>query len=294
MVHLLHPDRPSMIRVGHAVLIACVLMTICCGPAASEALKAKSDVKGISLVALATLPRSPETGSPDAICPNYRAKTLTDAGKSVVRLGWIVTSDAPLGRYEAVTFVSGFTPGTSGLCFARNANVGIFSGNRLVALAYASRSEDGPLGTVEPLEGGGLLVWTDPPGTPVGELHQTRSGLRLTDVASERTFCSRRAVVPNIYGKPIVAARRVLIAGGWRPQRPSEKPTQFDLANDLAKRGVVEAEACSGTGVGYCAFAYRGPAGVLGVTTAGDDNHVVYYEVACAKVRAEVARSSHG
>jgi hypothetical protein len=227
------------------------------------------------------LPHSPEKGSLDEYCEGYRIQKLTAVGSQVAKLGWIVTSDAPLGRYEAVTFASGFTPSTSAMCFARNANIAIFHGTSLVALAYGSRSARSPLGIVEPIEGGALLVWTDPPGWPVGELHDDNSGLRLTSIAPERTFCNRQAVVPNVYGKPLNAARKVLIAHGWRPSRPRERPDELDMAAQLAKQGIIETESCAGTGVGYCKFNYRSPAGLLSVTTAGEAPRVVSYGVAC-------------
>lgn len=253
----------------------------------SDVALTKSDIKGASLVSLATLPRSPENGSLDEYCQGYRAKKLTDLGRQVEKLGWIVTSQAQLGRYQVVSFASGFDPGTSALCSARNANIGVFNGSKLVALAYTARSADWRLGVVEPLESGALLVWGgDGEGAPIGELHAENDALRLTAIAPERTFCQGRAVVPNVYGKPLDAARKVLIAHGWRPQRPSESPGETDLAADFAKQGIIEAESCAGTGVGYCEFNYRGPSGVLSMTTVGGEpepanNTVVRYSVGC-------------
>lgn len=266
------------------VLVAC---TMCCGAAFSEVLQTKSDIKGASLVSLGTLQRSPESGPLDEYCNGYRAKKLTTIGSHVASLGWIVTSEAQLGRYHVVTFASGFTAGTSAMCFARNANIGVFDGSRLIALAFTPRSAKRALGIVEPLESGALLIWGDPPGWPVGELHEGANSLRLTAISAERTFCHRRAVVPNVYGKPLDVARKILIAHGWLPLRRRESPDEWDPADGLAKHGVVEAEACSGTGVGYCSLKYRGPVGVLRVTTAGGDpnpanNSVVGYGVACS------------
>ncbi|MBW8837950.1 MAG: hypothetical protein JF605_23695 [Burkholderia sp.] len=268
-----------------AVLVACAAW----GDAlAAEPVQAISDLKGASVVALSVLPHSPENGKLDDYCEGYREKKLSDTGRLVANAGWIVTSEARLGSYDVVTFVSGFDPGTSGLCFARNANVGIFKGSSLVALAYTFPASDRKFGIVEPLESGDLLVWGDEGiGAPVGELHTDDRGLRLTHIAPERTFCNFKAVVPNIYGKPLDAARAILIAHGWQPVRPKEQPGELDNANTLAKRGVIEAESCSGTGVGYCAFNYKGSAGILGVTTVGGepkpaDNTVVQYDVACS------------
>ncbi|WP_175874649.1 hypothetical protein [Burkholderia sp. BCC0397] len=258
--------------------------------ASPDTLRTASEIAGASLVPLGVLPRSPESGSLDSFCTQYRAKTTTAAGREVAQRNWIVTSEAPLGRYTVVTFASGFNAGTSAMCFARNGNIGVFDGTTLVALGYTARKAGWQLGPVDRLENGALLVWGgNGPGAPVGELHEESGGLRLTRVAAERTFCDGRAVVPNVYGKPLDVARRILIAHGWQPLRPREKPDAMDGAATLAKHGIVEAEACSGTGVGYCALRYRNAAGVLGVTTVGGEpdqpsaNTVIDYQVGCRK-----------
>ncbi|MDF3080663.1 PASTA domain-containing protein [Burkholderia sola] len=260
------------------------------GTASAEPLRTGSDIAGASLVPFGTLPRSPENGSLDPFCTRYRAKTTTAAGREVAQRNWIVTSEAPLGRYTVVTFASGFNAGTSAICFARNGNIGVFDGTTLVALGYTARKAGWQLGSVDRLESGALLIWGgDGPAPPVGELHEQNGELRLTRVAAESTHCNGRAVVPNVYGKPLDAARKILIAHGWQPLRPREKPDAMDGAATLAKHGIIEAEACSGTGVGYCALRYRNAAGVLGVTTVGGEpdqpaaNTVIDYQVACRK-----------
>ncbi|WP_175718560.1 hypothetical protein [Burkholderia anthina] len=279
--------QPFARRLASIAALACVAVS---GAAAADTLRTASDIAGASLVPLGALPRSPENGSLDEFCARYRVKAATAAGRDVAKLGWLVTSEAPLGRYTVVTFASGFKPGTSAICYARNANIGVFDGTTLVALGYTARAARWQLGSVDQLESGALLVWGgDGPAPPVGELREANGGVRLTAVAAERTYCHGRAVVPNVYGKPLDAARKILIAHGWQPLRPREKPDAMDGAATLAKHGIVEAEACSGTGMGYCALRYRSTAGVLGVTTVGGEpdtpsaNTVIDYQVACRK-----------
>ncbi|MGN7982193.1 hypothetical protein [Burkholderia sp. 22313] len=279
--------RPFARRGASLAALACVVLG---GAASAETLRTASDIDGASLVRLGALPRSPENGALDAFCAQYRAKIATAAGRDVAKLGWVVTSEAPLGRYTVVTFTSGFKPGTSAICFARHANVGVFDGTTLVALGYTTHAARWQLGSVEPLESGALLVWGgDGPAAPVGELREEHGGLRLTAVAAERTYCHGRAVVPNVYGKPLDQARRILISHGWQPLPPHDKPDPMDGAATLAKHGIIEAEACSGTGMGYCALRYRSAAGVLGVTTVGGEpdtpsaNTVIDHQVACRK-----------
>lgn len=272
-------SKHGIVAVG-AAFLAALAVSGC-----SRGVQAGSDLPGLSLVALSDLPRSPESGVVDqfeARCEDFRAKDLTATGQAVESLGWKVTSEAALGRYRVVSFVSGFDPGTSGICSARNGNIGVFDGTRLVALAYAPGGSDLAPGPVDALESGALRVWDGGyPAPPLGELRLERDQLRLTGVASERTFCDRSATVPNVYGQPIETARKTLIARGWRPLPPEEAPGGYDRASELAGRGVIEVEVCSGTGMGYCGFKYQGAGGVLGVTTAGEDYHVLGYGVIC-------------
>lgn len=263
--------------------------------AQTSGLRLKSDLGEYQLIPLRRLPRSPEKSALDEYCSGYRAAKQSPLARSVEKLGWIVTSEAPLGRFRTVTFASGFNPGTSALCFARNANIAVFEGGALVALAYPKRPYQGPdsnsnpipLGVVEPLEDGtGLLIWTDPPGTPVGELRVEGESLRLTARAKEHAYCQGLARVPDIYEKGIDTARRMLFARGWKPQHPAEKPGDGDMAREMAEMGLIEAEACSGTGVGFCNWAYRGKAGLLHVSTVGGAleparNTVSSYYVEC-------------
>ncbi|MBN3723156.1 PASTA domain-containing protein [Burkholderia sp. Ac-20379] len=276
-------------------MVACTSILFAIAPPASAQVRVHSEVAGTSLVELSALPRSPETAPVPEFCAHYRldATALSPAGRAVEALGWYAMSDAPLGRYRVVSFASGFEPGTSGICMPRHTNLGIFDGKKLVALAYLAHASQWQFGTLDPLETGGLLISEgEQVGGPVAELHQQDEGLALTDVAASRTFCGGRAIVPNVFGKSIAAARKILIAAGWQPVRPDEKPGPDDAAAGLAKHGVIEAETCSGTGVGYCGYTYRNASAYLSVVTVGGDpdprnDNVVSAQAGCEKARAQ-------
>lgn len=258
-----------------SLIVACAsILFAVVQPVSAQAVRVHSDVAGTSLVALSVLPRSPDTAPVPEFCAHYRlaAAALSPAGRAVEAAGWFAMSDAPLGRYRVVSFASGFEPGTSAICTPRNTNLGIFEGAKLVALAYLARSAPWQFGTLDPLDTGGLLIGEgERVGGPVAELHQQDEGLALTGVAASRAFCGGRAIVPNVFGKSIAAARRILIAAGWQPVRPAQKPGPDDAAAGLAKHGVIEAETCSGTGVGYCSYAYRNASADLSVVSVGGD-----------------------
>lgn len=250
-----------------------------------------SELPDYAFVRLAILPRSPETAPVDEFCDQYAATPESSAAQIVAKAGWTVTSEAPYAGFTVVSFASGFDPGTSAICFARNANIAVFDGEALVALAYSKKpnreDEPSPLGPVTPLEdGSGLLVFTDPPGAPIGELKGDAKALRLKVRSIQHAFCEGKAIVPDIYDMSIDRARKLLHAQGWMSEPPAEAPNRYDLAHDMAVRGLIEAETCSGTGVGYCAWNYRGKAARLGVTTVGGEadparNIVVGYGVVC-------------
>src|ERR1700761_7777915 len=98
-----------------AILALALSCAVACSPSVQPVsrIETKADMKGASLVALTKLPRSPERGTLDAYCEGYRAKKLTSTGRQVANFGWIVTSEQRLGRYNVVTFASGFDTGTS-------------------------------------------------------------------------------------------------------------------------------------------------------------------------------------
>lgn len=267
------------ITIAAAGLATLLVSNSCTRARASEA---SSEVPGVSLTDISYLPRSPENGIDDGVCDGYRAANLTATGRAVEARGWIVTSEASLGRYRVISFASGFDQSTSAICTVRNGNIGVFDGAQIVALAYSPRGSDASLGWVEELDNGGLLVWGGGyPAPPLGELHLERDRPRLRTVAPEQEFCQRTVVVPNVYGMPIGTARVEIIASEWRPLPVDADEAQYSGVERLSERGIVEAHACSGTGMGYCSLRYTSAAGILELTTAGEYDRVVSYEVTC-------------
>src|SRR3954470_23450458 len=75
-------------------------------------------------------------------------------------------------------------------------------------------------------------------------------------------------------------ARKMLLAAGWQPLRTKSFNEAADTDSDIAfgsgrlfwRRGYVEVESCSGTGVASCAFLFKDAYGNrLRVTTAGEE-----------------------
>ena len=89
----------------------------------------------------------------------------------------------------------------------------------------------------------------------------------------------RHAKLPVIAEFTYSRARKKLLAAGWQPLQTksfneAEEDPDIKCGNGLLfwKRGYVELEACSGTGVAACAFLFRDAYGNhLRVTTAGEE-----------------------
>lgn len=245
-----------------------------------------SEVKGVAFRLLTTLPRAPGAVEGLDECSHLTVKPASEAGRVVAGRGWAVTGEAKLGTsLRAVSFAGGFERGTSGTCQVNDGNVGVFDGSKLVALLYAEKGAEQSLGRIEALEGGGVRVLGgDFLPTPLGDIRSIDDyKFEFNPVAASDGVCGGRAKVPNINNMPIDKARAALRANGWMPVPSSEQDRTDNRVADLVKLGVVEAEACSGTGLGYCNFNYRGEAGTLSVTTVGDNDYpsVSDYDVKC-------------
>jgi hypothetical protein len=238
-----------------------------------------SEVPGLELVALDNLPAAPageDGGGGCGVVPSPE----TPAGRAAAAQGWKVTSEVPFGDLTAVSFVANVEPSTSGTCFLRDGNVG---------LLYATKSEEEMIGFVEPFGTGGLRVLSgDMLPTPIADLQRIgTNGVAVTPLAKEEPVCGGTAVVPNIYYMPIDKARVLLMSAGWEPVTGSAETQSSGMTGAIAAAGVIEVEDCSGTGLGFCAYRYSGPAGELGVTTAGEGGEdgglpmVTYYGVDC-------------
>lgn len=269
--------RGVMLTLGLALSLPALAQTNAPAP------RVVSELKDIRMKALTNLPKAGGSASDRDDCPQRVIQPKSAAAKLVAAQGWAVMADVPLGAYRAVSFAGQMQSATSGTCNVTQGNVAVFDNDKLIALAYGKSAEDAAIGRLTALEGGTVRVWDgDIVASPVGDLHLDTDGtLRLAKIADEDSVCQGRAKVPNVYNMPIDKARKALAAKGWNPVRakPEGEPHQATLI----KHGIVEAEACSGTGLGYCGFNYAGPAGTLSLTTVGDNTlpSVVDYSVKC-------------
>ncbi|UFN50215.1 hypothetical protein LPC08_06205 [Roseomonas sp. OT10] len=243
----------------------------------AEGPRLQSSVETLRLVPLRSLPRAPvqADASPRRLCQHLLTAPQSPEARQVEAQGWGVSGEVLVGPYRAVGFVGAYEVGTSGSCRLGDGNLALFRDGRLAALAYSPAGSRRTIGSVEPLERDGARLWDgDYLRQPLADLRLRPDGtLALLPLAEAERVCGGAATVPNIYGRPIRAARRMLQAQGWTPvPGPPATRRQDGRVAAIVRGGVPEVEDCSGTGFGFCSFAYRGTAGTLSVTTAGDGN----------------------
>lgn len=230
-----------------------------------------SQVPGLAIAALESLPPAPFGREEGEACSHkIIAAPETPAGRAALAQGWAVTSETAFGALTAIGFVGGMQQGTSGSCLMTDGNLGFFAGDRLLAVVYAEDSNALPIGFAEPFGQGGLRLWSGDwlPQPLADVMPLPDGGIAVVPLAPQESFCNGAATVPLIYGQPIDRARVALMANGWQPVTGLTNAQSY--AAEIAAAGVPEVEECSGTGFGFCAYTYSGPAGTLGVTTMGE------------------------
>jgi len=267
------------------IVVAATGLTTAVAPASAMAQEVVSEISEIMVAKATKLPDGPSPAKQDDNCSSDILDPTTEAGRYVRQRGWGVLSEVSIGDYQLVSFAGEFVPGTSGSCAVRQGNIGVFDGSRLEAILYTASKSDELIGALVSREAGRVRLWSgDYLGYPVADITAGSVGLIVGSVADEDVFCQGIAKVPNVYDLSITEARTKLQAAGWDPvPQPKE---DWGQQPDLHEMGVTETVSCSGTGFGFCAFAYKTEGATLDVTTAGElfeDNvpGVVDYAVTC-------------
>ena len=254
---------------------------------ASTGVTAVSELDGFSFAATATLPPSGRKAPFNGECTHYRIAAKSAGATQAAQQDWTVTSEARLGRYDVLSLADQLVTATSGVCQVEQGAIALFDGDRLVAFATAKDPKTVSIGQLSSRDNGTLLVGDgEGPVAPIALLREEQGKLILAALPAEERLCAGTARLPNVYGKPIRAARSRLLAAGWQPApQPTEDGADFGREADMRKAGITELESCSGTGYGFCNFEYVGKAGRLSITTVGEDPHdfVTAADVTCGK-----------
>lgn len=298
-------------------MVAAAALAACQKPATHQAtrshptmvpvLKLGSQLADVRIVPTNTLPTNPTRGSVDEYCSSYVvARPKSPGGRLAGKNGWIVTSEAKLGDYDAVTFVGALEPATSATCAHKNGNLAIFDGSLLKAIAYlrpliqaspvgsgqivhnslgVDLAAEDSLGSAEQIDQRRIRLNYGLPSPPFADV-VLRDGILIEATAAVDRICDGAAVVPNVFGQDIRTARRSLGAAGWRPVKQASDLEMWGVEKDLFRKGVIEVESCAGTGYGFCAYDYIHPKGLgLRVISMGEGYSVTGYEAVCEHSR---------
>lgn len=264
-----------------------LLLSLAASPVLADP-KLASQVPGLDIVPLATLPAAPRDQGETEFCSHlFRDSPTTPAGQAAAALGWHVTAEAPLGDLTAVSFVGSATPATSGTCELQDGNIGLWSGDQLTALVYGTDPDALLIGSLRPFGTGLRILSGDLLAATTADLTYDGATLTVTPPASVEPVCNATASVPGIETLPIDQARKLLMQSGWTPVPGDPEAQSFGMATGLVAAGIIEVGDCAGTGFGFCAFTYTAPAGELSVITAGEGGEdgslpaVVRYGVTC-------------
>jgi hypothetical protein len=220
------------------------------------------DTTFIPLDALPTVDRLPINllfeGEPDP--------PTTAGGKVARSLGWAVLGEARIGPLTAVGIARGYKYAVGRFDFHVDGNVAIFEGAKVLAVLHRQASNHVGIGDLQSLEGGRVRVYTSLPIAPRGDLVLTGHRLRYGPLASVDTYCGGRAHVPNIYGQPIMRARAMLKAAGWRPRHVTFGGFE-NIGAQFARVGIHEVSRCVMDQVGQCDFSYASPVARLDLET---------------------------
>jgi hypothetical protein len=248
-----------------------LLLAVATSPALAET-PLVSRIPGLDVVTLDRLPSAKGGPGDVEFCDHLAITPETAAGRAVQALGWSVTAEVPFGELTAVSFVGGFLQGTSGTCLRQDGNVGFFADDRLTALIYATDASEMPIGFIAPFGASNLRLWSgDYLPMPIADIQPQAGGIAVGPLSASEPVCNGTAEVPLIYSLPIDIARKQLADAGWQPMPyTGDRSESMGLDGEIAARGVTEVDICSGTGFGFCGYAYSGPAGNLSVTTMGE------------------------
>ncbi|WP_459463598.1 hypothetical protein [Rhizobium sp. No.120] len=251
---------------------------------AKDQIALKSEVPGLKITRLAKLPDAPASDSSGTPSCGVLPEAKSAGAKTASDLGWGVTGEAKFGPYEAVSFAAEFDQATGSACAIDQGNVALFDGSNLFALIYADKNSKLTIGRITAVKDhlrildGGLVQM------PIGEIRLESGNVEVKPLAAEEQVCDGKAVVPNVYGKPITEARQAIIAKGWQPFQspPPSYPDPF--GDSIRKMGIVETTDCAGTGLAYCSYYYRKGDMELGVSSFGDGTPTVSnYDIVCER-----------
>lgn len=252
----------------------------------------KGEVGSLRLQALAELPPPPKAvGDDGEASDECREPAASDEARAAEAAGWVVYGEREWAGYRAVGVARAGTRLAGMGCVFPQGRVLLFRDGRPLAQVIDSGADaDAADAGLQSLEEGPADASAGPDRSArrdgadaelrVGDWQgraQARlrvdpdGGLELAALPATDRYCGGRASLPRLEALELPAARERLLGQGWRPAESGREEGEDGMRDALIAAGFPEVEVCSGTGMGYCNYHYRNPAGDrLQLTTAGE------------------------
>ena len=252
----------------------------------------KGEVGSLRLQALAELPPPPKAvGGDGEASDECREPVASDEARAAEAAGWIVYGEREWAGYRAVGVARAGTRLAGMGCVFPQGRVLLFRDGRPLAQVIDSGADaDAADAGLQSLEEGAAdaSAGSDPSARRDGADAELRvgdwqgraqarlridpdGGLELAALPATDRYCAGRASLPRLEALELPAARERLLGQGWRPAESEREEGEDGMRDALIAAGFPEVEVCSGTGMGYCNYHYRNPAGDrLQLTTAGE------------------------
>ncbi|MEP7005661.1 MAG: PASTA domain-containing protein [Sphingomonas bacterium] len=227
----------------------------------------------------------------DAYCPD-KPKAETPEGRWAVARGWRISSERKLGQLVAVNVVRHLEHDVGGLCISIDGQFLLFDHGRPIASVMTVSEYGYQLGFLSETERGGFRIESGLKEPPFGDLFVKGDDIDIEPLPPSETWCDGKKPVPNIFGKPIQEARKILRRAGWKPvpryrRLPAigddGKGDIFSGEDYLYHDGVTEVVGCEPRG--QCWLDYRSGQATAEILTQGE--HVTNYGVDCDDRRSE-------
>ena len=242
--------------------------------ASADGITIDIEIEHFEYAPLDKLPKGPNPEIGEYQCRYYVIENDNlkySQAKLIDQSGWGVLAETKLANYTLVAFAGSFTDGTSGTCLINQSNIAIFNTDNLEAIVYLDDPSAAHIGDLMLTDAGYIRVFSgDYIQLPAAEIHLAENGLALTDTSAFTPYCNGGSIVPDVIGKNIAEARKVMFQYGFRPSLADE-PDVPAWRSNLLEEGIIEIDACSGTGLAYCRFNYYNEISSVALITAGED-----------------------
>lgn len=222
------------------------------------AFRVRSLMPGVSIAPTSDLPVVPRLANDNSDCPST-AQPKTPEGKWVLSRCWRITDEDRFGPLTMVNAMRSFALGFNSDCHPIAGRFLLFNGGKIIATIVTTSPDDADFGRWEKTTGGGLRLTTVPDEPPFGDLFVRGRDVDIEPLPQSEKACDGTKTMPNVFGKPIETARRILRRAGWRavPVQYSFEDLDdgdFELRHYYGK-GITEVTTCEPHS--WCEFGYR-------------------------------------